>query len=259
MRFATLRPLALLGLFLLPAVPARAQGESSVDDRAGLFSPEAIRKADEKIADIRTTYHRRVVVDTLRAVPAEYEAELQKKVWGSGPQKKFHELAVRRADAAGLDGIYILLYRKDGKKENPLWVEVVATSEEQGDALPGRSRNKVRETIEKQERKAGADAALLAGLDELAAELKSNAPVPESRSIGWGTIAWILGGVAALLLALFIIRVKLNAREAASGKAVPRQDTHPAHAGHLFGTPAGGWIHDQALRPPPGGENPPRA
>src|SRR5579884_1297819 len=171
MRCATLRPLALLVLGLGPAVAVRAADEpSSVRDQAGLFSPQTVRQADERIADIRRAFHRRVLVDARREIPNAARFE-RKELGGlfSRQETEFHKLAVDMARGVpDFEGVYILFYRKDAHAN--LWVAVVeAPTDRDDEAFPPESRRKVLQAIRHAEAR-GPDAALLAGLDRLNTE-----------------------------------------------------------------------------------------
>src|SRR5688572_27284293 len=67
--------LTALALVAAVAAPVRAQ----VHDYAGVFSPEAERKAQQTIDQIRQKHKRELLVETYKDVPAEKRQELQQK------------------------------------------------------------------------------------------------------------------------------------------------------------------------------------
>jgi hypothetical protein len=253
---------ALLALVLLPVAPLRAEEAAKpyINDKEGLFSEETKKQAEEKIAAIRAAYHRAVYVRTLQEweIPAAVKKAMEDAAFHPiEAQKKFHELAVNLARNDNIDGIYILLHR-GGRKDHPLiWAEVIAEPpNEHGTVFTNYSRTKVRNILRTQEPVIGIDRALLAALDEAEVQLRINsAPVNPM----WVVMAWIFGATAVLLLVLFLIRIKLDARDRAAGVGTTggAHPETPALAGHLFGTPAGGWIHDQGLHPPSEGDEKP--
>jgi uncharacterized protein len=92
-----------------PAAAAVAR----VNDEAKLFSPEEVNRADEKIREISRQFQRDLAIDTLEGIPADMQAQFEQ----SGKAKFFRDWAVRRAEAAGVKGIYVLISKTPGHLE----------------------------------------------------------------------------------------------------------------------------------------------
>src|SRR5947209_2524075 len=96
--------------WLLAAGPACAQNRSparKVLDEAGMFSPAAMQKANEEIADINRLYHKDLLVETVTSAPADIKSVDPKNK--SAMQRYFESWAIRRAENERVDGVYVLI------------------------------------------------------------------------------------------------------------------------------------------------------
>lgn len=100
-RSLTLVAACLLLLTLI--VPALGQ----VRDQAGFFTPNAVERADQLISQIRQQTRHDIIVDTLPALSAEQQAQLQ----SVGKERFFEELTNQRAKQSGVTGVYVLITR----------------------------------------------------------------------------------------------------------------------------------------------------
>ena len=103
--------LAAVGV-LAVAVAARAGDDlptAAVRDEARLFSPEARRKADEEIADIKKVYRLDFVLETASAAPEDVKKQLLVAKTNAQKTQILHAWGARRAEAAGSDGVYVLV------------------------------------------------------------------------------------------------------------------------------------------------------
>src|SRR5262245_3159817 len=90
--------LAVVGC-LIAAGPAPAQGQKKkadpprlVDDKQGnLFSPEAERKANEIIAEIKAKHHKDYYVETFKTIPEAYQGKGLADKWAAD---RFNQLNV---------------------------------------------------------------------------------------------------------------------------------------------------------------------
>jgi glc operon protein GlcG len=92
--------LALLAVALASGV-ARAQATSSVEDNAGMFSDDAIRRARAELTRLERAHGVALTVETISSLRGE----------------TIDEVAVRRAERSGHKGIFILIAEKDHKAE----------------------------------------------------------------------------------------------------------------------------------------------
>jgi uncharacterized membrane protein YgcG len=110
MQHLTKRVLMLpLAVVLWWAVPTSAQPE--VLDQARMFSAEAIKKANEQIAELYRATKVELVIETFPEVPADHKAKLA----ALGEKKFFQSWAEERAKERRVEGVYILLCRNPGK------------------------------------------------------------------------------------------------------------------------------------------------
>jgi uncharacterized membrane protein YgcG len=95
-------PIPLVLLLLTPLV---AFGQ--VRDQAGFFSPDAARRADQLIGQLRQQTGHTLLVDTLPSVPADQQSQLQ----SVGKDRFFQQYTAQRAKQAGISGVYVLITR----------------------------------------------------------------------------------------------------------------------------------------------------
>ncbi|MEY2411378.1 MAG: hypothetical protein QOF48_4048 [Verrucomicrobiota bacterium] len=85
---------------------ARAVGPE-VRDNSGLFSPAAVKQADETIRAIQRDYHKDLLIETFPAVP-----EARTNDYARNREEFFSTFVTDRARAARLDGIYVLVMKE---------------------------------------------------------------------------------------------------------------------------------------------------
>ena len=93
-------PLAAAALCFVPAA-ASAQ----VHDEAKIFSPQAVTEADASLAKIDQQYHKQLVVETIGSLPADQKAAAEQQ----GKEAFFDHLKATRANALGVNGVYVLI------------------------------------------------------------------------------------------------------------------------------------------------------
>src|SRR5579872_1176928 len=158
---------ALLTAWLRPTGPAVAftaaapASASGVRDRASMFPADAVRKADEKIRDIRNTYRKDLLIETVPGIPEDQ----QKRLKDLGKKQFFLDWAKDRADNAGVKGIYVLICKSPGH------IEVLADRETRVKAFPSSARDKLFQILRDRfdDKKFGDG--LIAGVDFVASTL----------------------------------------------------------------------------------------
>ena len=98
--------MGLVALSCLGAVGARAVGPE-VRDNAGLFSTAAVKQADETIRNIQRDFRKDLLVETFAGVP-----ESRTNDYARNREEFFASLVRERAQAARLDGIYVLVMKE---------------------------------------------------------------------------------------------------------------------------------------------------
>jgi uncharacterized protein len=110
---SALRVLALaLGVALAGAGRAGAVAPEIKDD-GKFFSAEAIKKANDRIRELARKYGRDLLIETYPAVPAG-QAEKVKGMSRDERTRFFQAWAQERAEAAVVNGVYMLVCREPG-------------------------------------------------------------------------------------------------------------------------------------------------
>jgi uncharacterized membrane protein YgcG len=92
-----------------------------IKDDGKFFSEEAIKKANKQIKDIARNAEKDLLIETVLNVPGD-QAERVKNMSREDRQKFFKNWAQDRADAAVVNGVYILVCR------DPTYLEVIVTA-----------------------------------------------------------------------------------------------------------------------------------
>jgi hypothetical protein len=93
-------PLAVVALWLAPALAA-----AQVHDGAGIFSPAAVSDANASLGRMDQQFHKQLVIETIPNVPADQRAALQQQ----GKEAFFDHMKAARANALGVNGVYVLI------------------------------------------------------------------------------------------------------------------------------------------------------
>jgi hypothetical protein len=241
----TVRVLAalLLPLGLIPTLRAE-ETPSRINDRAGLFRPEVVDKAAEKIARIQEVYHLNVGIETVKELPEETIKRLKK---ASNPNRELQTLALEHAHQAGVEGIFILVSVVPKYKG----VQVVVRPRDAEGSFSSRDCDHVRKLLQGKLEKSPNDA-LLNAVEEIQDLVGGNRPAERdqvSGSITWKTVALLVGSALVLWLVLALIRMKLTAADAgAAGTGGPRDTFLAGLLGGMFGNTAAHWIHDNLFQ-----------
>jgi hypothetical protein len=111
------RALVPLSLILCLGLPLPAGAAGGVEDGAGLFGRSARIKADDAIEEIRHRTHRDLFIETVQKLPEAKVAEYQALQTEPDRARFFRALAQERAEAAGVNGVYVLLCRVTAAEE----------------------------------------------------------------------------------------------------------------------------------------------
>jgi hypothetical protein len=184
-------PLLAAG-WLVTAASARAA--PAVTDEAGFFTPEAVQKAEEGIAQIRQEYQKDLVIETFKAVPEDR----LKEVANMTPRARelfFQQWAEERARARNLDGIYVLVCR------NPtITTQVVLGPNTPDSVFPNRDREELARKFAPHWGRRHYDAQLLDAVTYVRYRLHVNLVEGGTPSSVW---TWL--GALATILALLVV------------------------------------------------------
>jgi uncharacterized protein len=269
---------------LIAAVLSLLMGSSAfavtprVKDDAGYFSEATIKKANEEVSVIEHEFHKDLLIETFKAVPAGKE-ELAR---GAQENAFFSQWARDRARDAGLNGIYVLITK------SPKRVQVEIGNDTQKRAFPRHNRDELRDMLVTGFRTQQYDKSLLDAVQYVHRTLRQNlgalstipgadrAPVRHAPAVAQGAnvswIIWLIVGVGGIWLLFAILRGIGHA----IGGGGPRYGGGPGPGygggpgpgyggggyggggggggfmsgmlGGLFGAAAGNWMYDSFLR-----------
>lgn len=106
--------LAVLGLIWAGWGVGAANANGGVQDPAKLFSPDAVRRADDQIQKLRREHKKEIFIETLESLPSPEKGgpDLSNK---QATSKWVNEFALGRAKAQSVNGVYFLLIKNPGK------------------------------------------------------------------------------------------------------------------------------------------------
>lgn len=246
-----LLPLLTAAWLGLTAAGARADDAPTPDvkDEAGLFTPEAVQQAEKAIATIRKEYHLDLMIDTVAALPPTDHKWVY--FWDRRKRNEFlEEWARKRAQAAGVNGIFIQVCTRPRDVHVVVWPPEVAQKFTDGDC------ERVRRFLVRRLQTGSPDAALLATITEVSEELerRSTGQDDESLSANVVVVGALVAGLFGVYGALRLVRLRLR-RSSPDGGARERAERaveRPARLAALFGTPAAFWVYDKLfLKVPP--------
>jgi hypothetical protein len=89
-----------------------AKGRLICEDTAGIFSPEAIKKAKGYLAEVQDHYSHEMEILSLRELPEAKRKEFEKLTDTAAKEHFFTELARDEAKASQARGVFVLIVRK---------------------------------------------------------------------------------------------------------------------------------------------------
>jgi uncharacterized protein len=248
---------------LISAPPAHAAAPR-VNDEAKIFSPAAVDKANEDIAEMSRRFKKDLVIETFAKAPEKWAAELAKAKTAEERSRAYVRWQAELTRAKRLTGVHVLLCM------SPKHVHVWVGQETSKDSFTLLDRDKLREQLvdklkqekydealeatttfvhDKFSRKAGAG---VVSRDEAVKE--SAVPARDAGGGGsiWRTVFWIVVVVAGAWIAIALLRAIFGAFSGGGSQAGA-----PAHGyggggggfftglfGGLFGAMAGNWIYN---------------
>ncbi len=163
-----------LPLVALAALAVPQLGAAEVRDRAGVFTAEAVRKAETVLDRIERRTKVPVVIETIEALPG-----LERDASASEKRTAVDELAEKRAREIGYEGVYLLISKAD-QVFSPLLV-----SERLASLLPREKRREVRDILTREFKLHRFDEGLIKTAEYLDDALAAApALVPRQRAVG---------------------------------------------------------------------------
>jgi hypothetical protein len=246
-----MKPLSVMMMTILLAGPALASPlpRPAVIDKAKLFSPQAVERANKRISAIRQEYHIDLCIDALTELPDVDPAKI--RPMGSRERDRLYRgIAEERADEAGVDGIYVLVTTNPGNVVLVGWPGRRNSEDvplEEGGGLSYTKRDTRMRKPFVRELGQDHDQALLRLVDHFSVVVQERISPPPSplETMEAVTVVGVLVGVWVLL---FLLRRAVARRQAATTGEPCRPIYQPAMLGSLFGVPAAFWIYDRLFR-----------
>jgi hypothetical protein len=185
------------------AAAGLASAAPAITDEAGFFTPEAVLKAEEEIAEVRREYHKDLVIESFKAVPEDRVKEVA-NMSRKGREQFFQQWAEERARARNVDGIYALLCR------NPTYTQVVLGPDTDDSVFPEKDREALAKTLAPRWGRRYYDAQLRDAVTYVRYRLHVNLVEGGTPSSFW---TW-LGSLTAILALLVVWLVVLVLRAA---------------------------------------------
>ena len=204
-------PLLLLAMAFPAAVGVEA---SEIRDRAGMFSPEAVKKAKSELDQIERRTRIPVVIETIDSIPG-----LERSAPNNARRKAIDELAVSRMEKERDAGVYLLISSRDRVLSN------VLVRSRDAARLPEQTRIAIFNDLLDHFKEKKFDEGLLGAVAHLDRSLTAPssgrvngrvpaAPVPGGQA---GNVHGARFGVGSLLmigLGIFVVLILLRARRA---------------------------------------------
>lgn len=121
MPLATRAPIAVGPLLALLALTAGARAEHGLRDQAGSFGTAARDEANRLMDEFKRRTGKDLLIETFARLPEPEANQIAKTHPASARRQRFQEIAERRAQEAGIDGIYVLLSKQPAGHAVAVW------------------------------------------------------------------------------------------------------------------------------------------
>jgi uncharacterized protein len=233
-------PLVVMAALAVPGLEA-----AEIRDRAGMFSPEAVKKDQATLDRIEQRTKIPVLIETIESI-----SQLDRNVSKTDPRRAIDELADERFNEARNAGVYLLISSRDRLFSHVLVREKYAAR------LPRDTRLAIRNAMVEQFKKGRFDAGLASAVEILDDSLTAapaagrRAPVPAPPGAGRANVHGARFGVGTLLMIGLAILAVLVVLRILGGLFNRSSGGYPAQMG-MGGMPRPG------MGPGPGGYGPP--
>jgi hypothetical protein len=170
------------------AIPLKT-GELIVVDKADFFSNDAVKKAKDDFALLQSANERRVVIYTIKELPADAKADFDKRENGKGKRDFWRQFAAEQAKTDKKADVFILICRSAGNGA-PGHVQVLADETMRKGGFADKEEQDIAKIFLSKFQEAGGkpakdaialhDEALLAAVKELRRNLAI--PLPENHN-----------------------------------------------------------------------------
>lgn len=255
--------LVTAGSLLIATPVALAALTPEVVDAAGFFGANATREANQVIKEIKDRYHKDLLIETYKTVPADKEA-MFKDLDKRGQDRFFAEWGRDRAKFREVNGIYILICRDPGH----LQIEVGNETEKRVFTL--RDRDHLKDLMLEAFKKKDYDRALLEGVAYVQKVMSQNVGRSASGAVplrqpgaprvqqGPNLGGWLCTGLMVVLGIWLVLGLFRAFSGGGGGYGGPGYGYggggwggggfFSGLMGGLFGAAAGSWMYDSFFR-----------
>jgi TPM domain len=166
-----------LGL-LLPAIAIASKDVVAfkIDDKAKMFSPDAVEKANQKIEAIKRDYDEDVLVETHDELPTTAQKEYEGLSTAKEKSRFWSEFVDARYKTRHVRGIYLLIL------QNPGHYQFAVGETTKAKAFTAKDRTKAEEILKENLEAKTFDKGLLAVVNDIELTLKRNIPKAKSTA-----------------------------------------------------------------------------
>jgi uncharacterized protein len=234
-------PALLLGWVAL-AGPARAD----VIDKGEFFSADAVKKANQRIDEVKRKHHEDLVFETYKVVPEDIRDEyLKEKKDRQALRPLFDRWLVNRAKELGVKGVYIFLCKEAE------WLQIEVNNQTRKNDFTDEDRIRLRERMVTLLKNKDYDAVLSEAVDRVTTAYENHDRGKAANQHGKGNAGggnplggiggWICIGLV-ILLGIWVIFGLM--RGMSGGGGVGGGGFFSSLLGGMFGAVAGMWMYD---------------
>lgn len=242
--------------WLMAAAPATAALVAEVRDDGNFFKPDAVRKANEIIKQIKDRHGKDLVIETYKEIPQDRKGDYRDE----SKAKFFDEWAQSRARSLEVNGVYVLICK------DPSYLEVEVGNETRKKAFTTENRNHLRDLLLKRFKAKEYDQGLIEGATYVRDTLDQNLGKKEERKeerrqeAGGGWLSGIGGWICLALVVGLCVWVGIALIRAlsgwgggyAGGPGYGGGGFFSSMLGGLFGAAAGMWLYSTFFGGPGG-------
>jgi hypothetical protein len=215
---------------------ARAEEKAPpIRDDANLFSAPAITQALAEISEIHETYHRDVVIETIKELPS-VDRHLFKFLWSHELHRRMEQQSRERAQEAGVDGILILICM-----EPRVMVEPIAWPPSHGRFFRSRDAAELRRKVGRLVAEKRPDQALAEAIRLVRHDFEANLA---DRQRAEPANEWFLAAAGGIFVGFWLVLRVARRRLEGAGPAEPPELTTALLASR-YGSVTGYWLYDK--------------
>lgn len=225
---------------------------SEVRDQAGLFSPAAIKQADDTIRVMQRDFRKELLIETFPGVPDNRKADYERN-----REQFFAEFLRERAQSAGVDGVYLLLMKE--RPPHTLRIQVGVGEATRQRAFLASDRDALVRLLQTSFREKRYDDGLREAATFVERTMRHNlagrpavgVPASMQSNSEWSWLPWVLLFVGGMIVVSFVMRLLRGAAGSTGGNVPPVLGSSGGGGflssllGGIGGAMAGSYLYDR--------------